>query len=143
MKNKFYEIIKFPSFSGKTGTLTMLEHGKNPNSLVPFPIKRVFTIRGMKGEDERGGHTHHKTRQIIVCLRGSCRINLDDGKKKTFADLKDPSEGITLEPYIWHTISDFKGDPILMVLASTEYDERDYIRDYSQFLKLVSKTGNY
>lgn len=94
-------------------------------------------MKGMKASDVRGKHAHKKTRQILFCVNGSCRVDLFDGQKKWSVKLDKINEGVVLEPYVWHTMSYFATNTVLLVLADTEYDERDYIRDYDQFLRLV------
>ena len=34
---------------------------------------------------------------------------------------------------VWHEMHDFSEDCILLVLASEQYDESDYIRTYTEF----------
>lgn len=135
---KFPALIKFPSSDTKNGVLTMFEYGKKIGQ-VPFPVKRTLVIRGMKASDRRGGHTHHKTSQILVCLSGSCTVRLDDGSRKTSVKLNRPDLGLWLAPYVWHTMSGFSDDCVLLVLADSTYNEKDYIREYGEFKKCLKK----
>mgnify|MGYP001578098491 FL=1 len=106
---------------------------------VPFQIKRVLCMRGMTGDAIRGGHTHHKTRQILLALSGACTVDLNNGRgEKTTVRLDALNTGLLLEPYTWHTMKNFADNTVLLVLASTLYDERDYIRNYNEFLSLVA-----
>lgn len=132
MKYPLYKLIDFPSSVGKNGTLTMFDR-KN----VPFEIKRVLNIQNMKEGDIRGGHTHHVTHQILICVKGKCDIELDNGTEKKTVTLSDPTKGIVLYPYVWHNMLNFKDDAVLLVLANTDYDEKDYIRSYEEFLKFI------
>ena len=34
---------------------------------------------------------------------------------------------------LWHTMSSFSYDCVILVLASAGFDEADYIRDYDEF----------
>ena len=52
--------------------------------------------------------------------------------------LDSPSKAIKIAPMIWHEMHSFSPDCVLLVMASEYYDEADYIRDYSKFLKVVS-----
>ena len=63
---------------------------------------------------------------------------LDDGASKASVRLEDPAVGLTLPPMVWHEMSDFSPDCVLMVLADAAYDEADYIRDYGQFAELAA-----
>ena len=134
MKNQFYTLIDFPSSATKTGMLSMFQ-----SPTVPFSIKRVLVISDMKENDTRGGHTHHHTNQILLCIQGQCAVDLDNGKEKETIqlDASVPRKGLLLYPYVWHVMRDFKKDTILLVIADMEYDERDYIRSYDEFLTYV------
>lgn len=137
MNAPFYRKISFHSSDTKNGVLTMFQRGDSGQNKVPFDIKRVLVINGMSGKDVRGGHTHHKTQQILVCISGRCMVNLDNGKERAQVALESPNEGLLLYPYVWHTMQDFIDNTILLVLADTEYDEKEYIRDYDEFMKNV------
>jgi dTDP-4-dehydrorhamnose 3,5-epimerase-like enzyme len=122
----------------KNGTLMMLQSLKDPGS-IPFEIKRVFTIKGMKPGDERGGHTHHETRQILFCIEGSCVVSREDKLGSDVTKITAGSDGIYLAPYTWHTMTEFADNTILLVVADSYYDEKDYIRSYDEFLKIIGK----
>jgi dTDP-4-dehydrorhamnose 3,5-epimerase-like enzyme len=131
-KYPLYTLIDFPSSVNKTGVLSMFDR-KN----IPFEIRRIFTTQGMKENDIRGGHTHHATHQILICIKGQCVIDVDNGKEKKSIALSSPAQGIVLYPYVWHYMREFKNDAVLLVIASTDYDEKDYIRSYEEFLKFI------
>ncbi len=106
---------------------------------LPFPIKRIYWFKDMKYFNIRGKHAHKVTDQVVICLQGACTIHLEtqDNKKENFKLFKD--NGFILWHYYWHTIELFSDDCLLMVLASEEYNEQDYIRNYEQFKKTVFK----
>lgn len=133
---KGYALIKFPSFETKGGVLTMLERGEKISE-VPFEIKRVLVTKCGKSSGERGAHTHHKSRQIFFALSGACAVEMDDGKNKTTVRLSSANEGLLMEPYLWHTVKDFEENTITLALFNTKYDEKDYIRDYQEFIKCL------
>lgn len=134
---RLYDTISIPIFDTKNGILAMLQHGSTPNSAIPFEIKKVLFIKDMKNEDQRGGHTHHKTSQILISLSGKCKVDLDNGYEKETVELSDSDKGLVLYPYTWHVMRDFSKDTILLVLADTTYDEKDYIRNYDDFIKII------
>jgi len=107
-------LIDLKTFTDKRGNLTVIEK-------LPFEIKRVFYIYGVD-ESVRGGHRHKETKQAAVCLQGKCRVN--GGEIPFFLD--SPAKCLIIEPEDWHTMY-LSTDAILMVLASTEFDENDYI----------------
>jgi dTDP-4-dehydrorhamnose 3,5-epimerase-like enzyme len=134
MVNDFYKIIEYKYFDSKNGTLVAFE-----NNSLPFEIKRVLIIKDMKNADIRGGHTHHKTRQLLFAISGSCTVTIFDGKNKDTVRLDSFNKGILLEPYVWHTMENFESGTVLLVLADSIYNEKDYIRNYDDFLVFVEK----
>lgn len=106
---------------------------------IPFKIKRVYYIVGANTKIIRGLHAHKKTNQIIFCILGTIKLLLDNGKKKEKILLNKPNTGVLLEKMVWHEMSEFKKNTILLVLASAEFKEKDYIRNYEDFKKRISK----
>lgn len=104
---------------------------------IGFDIKRAYFIFGTQAGVARGFHAHHALRQLAIVVRGRCVFHLDDGRRRDAVTLDDPSKGLLIEPMIWHEMSDFSPDSVLLVLADGNYDETDYIRDYSEFSRLV------
>lgn len=126
--------ISFQQHGDSRGQLVALEQFKD----VPFDIKRVYYMYDTGVGVVRGKHAHKSLKQILICVHGSCRITLDNGIEKKSVLLNKPTLGILLENYIWREMHDFSRDCVLLVLASELYNEDDYIRDYSEFLKVVS-----
>ena len=131
------EIINFDIKGDERGSLISLEENKN----VPFDIKRVYYIFNTVEGIRRGFHAHKKLKQVLVCVAGSCKILLDDGKSKEEVSLDNPNKGLLIESIIWREMFDFSPDCVLMVLADEVYDESDYFRDYQQFLSYLNKNN--
>lgn len=106
---------------------------------IPFRIKRVYYMYDTVTDVVRGSHAHKKLQQILVCVHGSCKIRLDNGKEKKVVVLEKPYEGLYVANNMWREMYDFSPDAVLMVFASELYDEEDYIRDYDEFLKNVGE----
>lgn len=104
---------------------------------IPFRIKRVYYMYDTVTDVVRGSHAHKKLEQILVCVHGSCKIRLDNGKEKKVVVLEKPYEGLYVANNMWREMYDFSPDAVLMVFASELYDEQDYIRDYDEFLESV------
>lgn len=62
---------------------------------------------------------------VLVCLNGSCEVNVVNSKEESFF-LTNPSQGLFLEPEDWHTMDKFSEGAVLLALASEEYDKGDY-----------------
>lgn len=134
------QVVKyaFQRHGDDRGMLVALEEGKE----IPFDVKRVYymydTVEGVR----RGFHAHKCLEQILICVHGSCKILLDNGKEKEIVSLDTPYEGLYISNDMWREMYDFSPDAVLMVLASELYDEADYIRDYDEFLKYVEANRN-
>lgn len=124
----------FPIHGDERGQLVAVEELKD----VPFDIKRVYylyeTVQGVR----RGFHAHKNLQQVLICVHGSCKVLLDDGREKCDVLLGKPNEGLYISNNVWREMYDFSPDAVLLVLASQLYDEADYIRDYDDFLAFVS-----
>lgn len=105
---------------------------------IPFRIKRVYYMYDTVANVIRGKHAHKNLQQILVCIHGSCKVRLDNGKEKKVVVLEKPYEGLYVANNMWREMYDFSSDAVLMVLASEVYKEEDYIRDYNEFLKMVN-----
>ncbi len=102
---------------------------------IPFLIQRVYYIYGASAGITRGHHAHKTLTQLLICVNGEIEIALDDGKNSTKYLLNNPSKGLLVLPGQWRTMKWIKDDSVLLVLASEHYDEKDYIRNYDDFLK--------
>lgn len=129
------KIIEFEVHGDDRGSLVALEQLHN----IPFEIQRVYYMYDTGEGVRRGRHAHKQLKQILICIKGKCKILLDDGYTKEIVALDNPRRGLYLESNIWREMFDFSEDAVLMVLASELYDETDYIRDYQEFLEYVKK----
>lgn len=124
----------FQPHGDERGQLVALEEFKD----IPFRIKRVYYMYDTLEGVVRGFHAHKSLEQILICIHGSCKIRLDNGRgEKKVIPLEKPYEGLYVSNDMWREMFDFSPDAVLMVLASELYDEADYIRDYDEFLKYV------
>ena len=73
-----------------------------------------------------------------MLLNGSCKLNLDDGKVKEAVLLDDPSQAVHIGPVVWHELTDFTPQAVILVIASTLYDEAEYLRDYETFKRVAA-----
>ncbi|EFA9000624.1 WxcM-like domain-containing protein [Escherichia coli] len=128
------QLIPLQIHGDDRGVLVSLERDKN----IDFEIRRVYYIFDTKKGVVRGYHAHKNLKQLVIAVKGSCRFTLDDGSERVSVFLDNPAQGLLVNSLIWREMSDFSEDCVLMVLASNEYDESDYIRDYDAF-KLAAK----
>lgn len=124
-------IHKFPLISDIRGSLTVGEFERH----IPFIPNRYFLVFDVPGKEIRGEHAHRICHQFLICVRGSCTVMADDGVHRAEVLLNSPDGGIYLPPMIWGVQYKYSEDAVLLVFASHHYDETDYIRSYSEFLK--------
>lgn len=138
IKVKNSGVVTLSAWKEPRGHLFVAEATKN----IPFRIKRVYFTTNLKNAKVRGEHAHKKLVQAIFCVSGSFVLGLDDGKCKQKILLNKPEIGIILGPKLWHSMSKFSKDCVILVFASDYYKEGDYIRDYGEFLKIVKVSKN-
>ena len=129
-------IIDFETFGSKEeGFLTVAQQYKE----VPFNIRRIFWVVDTPTQVSRGGHAHIDTEMILIALRGSIKITTLDcsGEEQTF-DLHQSNQGLYLPKMVWHEMT-YSPDAVQLVLASSDYHESDYIRNYSTFQSQINK----
>jgi dTDP-4-dehydrorhamnose 3,5-epimerase-like enzyme len=127
------EYISFPKIGdSQHGYISVAETGTG----LPFELKRVFYTYFTPEEIVRGRHAHHHTEMVLVAVAGRIIVNTEtlDGETRVFT-LDKPNAGVYLPRYCWHTMQ-YSHNAVQLVLASTLYDEGDYIRDYEQFKQL-------
>lgn len=117
--------------SQRKGDISVVENGKE----VPFDVKRIYYLYDVPGGADRGGHAHKELYQLIVAASGAFTVVLDDGTNKKAFTLNRPYQGLLIKPGIWRTLTNFSSGSICMVLASSLYDEKDYMRSYEEFMQ--------
>ena len=137
------QVVKyvFQPHGDERGQLVVFEEHRD----IPFHIKRVYFMYETAEGIARGKYAHKKLEQILVCIHGSCKIKLDNGREKKVVPLEKPYEGLYVTSGMWCEMFDFSPGAVLMCFASEFYDENDYIRDYEEFLNFVNnkKEVNY
>jgi len=112
------------------GALTV---GEVPTEL-PFSPARYFVVFDVPSKELRGEHAHKQCLQFLICLHGSCRVLLDDGKNRCEVTLDRPDMGVFMPEMIWGTQYRYSPDAVLLVFASRSYEAEDYLRTYDEFL---------
>jgi hypothetical protein len=128
-------LIELPKIYNRAGNITPV-HG---DIEVPFEIKRLFYLYDIPGGESRGAHAHKKCHQFLVAASGSFEVVLDDGKAKRQVLLNRPNLGLHIPSGIWASEINFSTGAICLVLASHKYDETDYIREYSEFKRVINE----
>ena len=102
---------------------------------IPFEIKRTYLIYDVPGGQIRGGHAYRNQLEFIVSLSGSFDVHLENGSEKEVFSMNRSYYGLLVPNMIWRSMKNFSTNALCLVLSSTVFDEKDYIRDYELLLK--------
>ncbi len=123
--------MPLPKVHNRAGNLTAM----NNLTEVPFATRRVYYLYDIPCGEQRGGHAHRQLEQLLVAVSGSFSVTLNDGREQHTVFLNSPFQALYIGPGIWRTLENFSSGAVCLVLASHEYDEADYIREYDQFIE--------
>lgn len=123
------QLIDIPKIKDVRGNLAVIE-----GDTIPFEAKRVYYLYDVPTDAYRGGHAHKEQIEVLIAVSGSFEVVLDDGLQKQRILLKRPDKGLLIPTKIWRELENFSSGAICLVLASDQFDEADYIRDYDAFL---------
>ena len=126
------KIIELPKFTDPRGNLSFVEQLNH----IPFEIKRTYWIYDVPGGENRGGHAFKQNQEFIVALSGAFDIVVDDGKQKKKFTLNRSYYGLYVPSGLWREMDNFSTNSLALEFGSIHYDSKDYIRDYSEYLKL-------
>ena len=129
------KIIKIKSFKKKGGLLFALDFQKT----FPFKIKRIFYIYGRKNLI-RGDHAHKKCSQVFFAVKGKIKINMKyKNINKNIVLNSNKAKALFVPPKIWSSVNFLENKSVVLVLADYEYDFKDYIETYKEFLAFQKK----
>ncbi|MBR6329899.1 MAG: FdtA/QdtA family cupin domain-containing protein [Lachnospiraceae bacterium] len=130
-----YKILEFKEFGDERGSLVVAEGVTD----VPFEIKRVFYMYGSDPDIVRGHHANRVSEFVLINVSGTSRVRIDNGSEEVVVELDKPRMGLYLAPMVWKDMYDFSPDSVLLVLASTHFDESEYIRDYEEYKREINE----
>ena len=124
---KIFNLKKFTKKSGKLLPMTF-------NNKFPIKVKRIFIIYGKKNHI-RGDHAHKKCSQIFFPIMGKIKINMKYKKTEKSINLSHKSsKALLVPPRIWSRVEFLKNNSVVLVLTDHEYDFKDYIETYKEFI---------
>lgn len=130
------QMLEFKQRGDERGHLVIVEGMDD----IPFDINRIFYIYGSDPEVVRGKHANRNSEFVLINVAGTSKVKVCDGKgNEAIYSLNRPHTGIYLPKMVWKEMYDFSEDSVLLVLASTHYDDKEYIRDYDEFLKIINE----
>lgn len=126
------KIVELPKFTDPRGNLSFAEQLNH----IPYEIKRTYWIYDVPGGETRGGHAYKENQEFIVALSGAFDVIVDDGVLKKKFTLNRSYYGLYVPAGLWREMENFSTNSLALEFGSIHYDESDYIRDYSEYLKM-------
>ena len=127
------QVLHFKDLGDERGKLVAIEG----NQAIPFEIKRVFYIYDSDATVVRGQHANRESEFVLINVAGQSKVRITDGTEEFVVELNKPMMGVYIPKMIWKDMYDFSADSVLLVLASTHYDGKEYIRDYDEYLEIM------
>ena len=127
-------LINLPKLQDLRGNLSYIEEDTH----LPFKIRRVYWIYDVPGGEHRGGHAFLKTEELIVALSGSFDVLLNNGIKEYRFPLNRSYYGVFVPKMTWRLLDNFSTNSLALIIASTDYAENDYVREFEEFRRLAS-----
>lgn len=128
-------VLNFKDLGDERGKLVVIEGCQS----IPFDIQRVFYIYGSDSTVVRGQHANRESEFVLINVAGTSKVRITDGKEELIVELNKPMMGVYIPKMIWKDMYEFSSDSVLLVLASTHYNGKEYIRDYDEYLKIVNE----
>lgn len=125
------QLIDFPKIGSRDiGYVSIAEK-------LPFDIKRVYWTYYTPEDVARGGHAHYELEQILIAVSGTITVHTQTvtGEDNRFI-LTNPNQGLYIPKMCWRNLK-YSHNAVQICLASQEYTEKDYIRNYETFKGLI------
>ena len=123
------QLLKIPVVEDVRGNLGIIQ-----SDFLPFEFKRVYYLFDVPSSAFRGGHAHVDQQEVLIALSGSFEVTVNDGIEKKRYLLNKPNVGLLIPTGIWRELENFSSGAVCLVLASDDFLEEDYIRDFEEFL---------
>jgi len=133
MTERNASLLPLPRIFDDRGNLSFIEAQRH----IPFKIARAYWIYDVPGGEKRGGRAFRTGEEFLIALSGSFDVAVDNGTETTQFPLNRSYMGVYIPAMHWRTIDNFSTNSLCLVLASTPYDEADYIYEYADFKNLL------
>ncbi len=107
-----------------------------------FKVNEIFMISDVPVGTIRGEHAHKHCDQEIILLKGLLKVVKEDQAGQEEILLNEESASVHLPRMTWSQQTFLAENTEVIVLSSLDYDENDYIRDYSEFKALSQINSN-
>ena len=130
MNNRVEQLIQLPKILDDRGNLSFIEAQRH----IPFKIERAYWIYDVPGGEQRGGHAFRRGEEFLIALSGSFDVHVDNGLQESVYPLNRSYMGLYIPEMHWRSMQNFSTNSLCLILASTPYDEEDYLYSYTDFI---------
>ena len=130
---KGVKVVEFKNFVDSRGTLSSLQFKET----LDFLPERIFLLSAINDSVIRGNHAHKKCKQFIYVMHGSVKVTIHNGRESAQSILNSDGKGLLLDSLIWTRLENFSSNTLVMVIASDNYDDTDYIHNWEDFMKFT------
>lgn len=132
---ELYRILNFKDLGDERGRLVVIEGNQD----IPFDIKRAFYIYGSDATVKRGQHANRESEFVLVNVAGKSKVRITDGENESIVELDKPMKAVYIPKMIWKDMYDFSEDSVLLVLANTHYNGKEYIRNFDEYKEEIKQ----
>lgn len=136
MSERNASLLLLPRIFDDRGNLSFIEAQRH----IPFKIARAYWIYDVPGGEKRGGHAFREGDEFMIALSGSFDVEVDNGNELKRYPLNRSYMGLYIPALHWRTLDNFSTNSLCLVLASTPYDEADYLYEYTEFKHLAESS---
>ena len=105
------------------------------NEELPFDVKRFFYVYNTKKNAIRGNHSNIRSSFLMISVKGSCEVVIDDSIEKYEYILDSPTKALFVGKGLWKVMKNFSDDNVLLIFSDHNYDEHEYVKDYQEYIK--------
>jgi len=127
------QIIQLPKIFDDRGNLSFIEAQRH----IPFKIERAYWIYDVPGGEKRGGHAFKRGEEFLIALSGSFDVHIKNDTETAVYPLNRSYMGLYIPAMNWRSIENFSTNSFCLVLASTAYDETDYLYEFAEYQNLM------
>ena len=88
-------------------------------------------------KQDRGGHAHRDTDQVVIAISGSFTVELFDGKDYMCFDMNDSTQGLYIPRMIFISMYNFSAGSVCLVIANSFYDMSRSFRSKDEYLNYL------
>ncbi len=118
-----------------------VEFNTDPNSKIPFEVKRTYFVIANDENCVTGQHSHYEEKEVFLVLRGEADfLSLDENANEYVINIK-PGEALYVPNGVWHGFKKIVANTVIAAFSSTNHnpDRSDYLEDKNQFIQKYIK----